>query len=73
MTLEAIKFTEMNDSQRVQFRKEWVLAYAEGLTVECDTPLIEAYIEADVMYETWLNQEGYMGRDSRIEQQRGEW
>ena len=69
--LDTTKFTEMTDDQHTEYRKQWVYAYAHGLSEECDVPLVEAFIAADCRYEDYVGQEGYTSRDVLIDAARG--
>tara|TARA_R110000751_G_C13414602_1_gene439477 strand:+ start:121 stop:456 length:336 start_codon:yes stop_codon:yes gene_type:complete len=59
-------YSEMSDTQRAVFMREWIIQRASDLVVECGEPANAAAKQAALDYENYLNQEGYMARDGRI-------
>lgn len=73
--LSHVMYIEMNSRECSAFEESWKAAYDQGLRQEAkelgeahDPKLHEALL--DIYYDRYLGQEGYTGRDSRIEMAR---
>lgn len=66
--LQLVAYTEMTTEEREAFGAQWRQEYAASYLVETGTKLDEE--DLDDVYERYLNQEGYAGRDARIDMSR---
>jgi len=64
--LSKIPFRDMTSAQAAAFEFQWVAARAADLVTECGVDPADAAVLAPLDFETYLNQEGYTGRDEKI-------
>ena len=66
--LKLVAYTEMTQEEREAFGVQWREEYAASYHIETGTKLDAE--EVEYLYDQYLNQEGYSGRDARIEMSR---
>jgi len=56
---------EMNADEWLMFKLTWIINYADELMHECDMDLIDAERIADLYFEDYLKDKGYLDRNKR--------